>query len=134
MKCTFCFERISKEGGLPGCAEICPTEAITFGRRRTLLKVAKDRISDNPARYLDRIYGENEVGGTSWMYITAVPFEKLGFIDVPNEPTPKLAETIQHTLFSYLWSPIVLYGLLGGIMWTSHKNRAEAEDEEGDRR
>lgn len=134
MKCTFCFERISKEGGLPGCAEICPTEAITFGRRRTLLKVAKDRISDNPARYLDRIYGEKEVGGTSWMYITAVPFEKLGFIDVPNEPTPKLAETIQHTLFSYLWSPIVLYGLLGGIMWTSHKNRAEAEDEEGDRR
>jgi hypothetical protein len=67
------------------------------------------------------------------MYITGVPFEKLGFIDVPDKPTPKLAETIQHSLFAYLWSPIVLYGLLGGIMWTSRKNRSCPEDEEGDR-
>ena len=28
MKCTFCHERIAKAGGLPGCAEICPVEAI----------------------------------------------------------------------------------------------------------
>jgi formate dehydrogenase iron-sulfur subunit len=41
MKCTFCYERVSKEGKLPGCAEICPVEAITFGRRSTLLKLAK---------------------------------------------------------------------------------------------
>jgi formate dehydrogenase beta subunit len=134
MKCTFCFERISEAGGLPGCAEICPTEAITFGRRKTLLAVAKKRIQDNPARYLQEIYGEKEVGGTSWMYITAVPFEKLGFIDVPDKPTPRLAETIQHSLFAYLWSPIVLYGLLGGIMWASRGNRPHPEDEEGDRR
>ena len=33
-KCTFCFERISKKGGLPGCAAICPVEAITFGKPR----------------------------------------------------------------------------------------------------
>ena len=134
MKCTFCFERISKDGGLPGCAEICPTEAITFGKRKTLLDVAKKRIRKNPARYIDHIYGEKEVGGTSWMYISGVPFDKLGFIDVPNQPTPKLAETIQHTLFSYLWSPILLFGLLSGVMWTSHKNRVTPEDEEGDRR
>ena len=134
MKCTFCYERISKEGGLPGCAEICPTEAITFGKRKTLLKVARQRIGKNPARYIDHVYGEKEVGGTSWMYISGVPFDKLGFIDVPDRPTPKLAETIQHSLFSYLWSPILLFGLLSGVMWTSHKNRPNPEDEEGDRR
>jgi Fe-S-cluster-containing dehydrogenase component len=134
MKCTFCYERISREGGLPGCAEICPVEAITFGKRSTLLSVAKKRIKENPAKYIDHIYGETEVGGTSWMYISGVPFEQLGFIDVPDRPTPKLAETIQHTLFSYLWSPIVLFGLLGGVMWTSHKNGSSADREKGENR
>ena len=134
MKCTFCFERIEKEGGLPGCAEICPVEAITFGKRSTLLSVAKKRIRENPAKYIDHIYGEAEVGGTSWMYLSGIPFERLGFIEVPDHPTPKLAETIQHTLFSYLWSPIVLFGLLGGVMWTSHKNGNWKDSEEGEDR
>jgi Fe-S-cluster-containing dehydrogenase component len=134
MKCTYCYERISQAGGLPGCAEICPTEAITFGRRKTLLEVARKRIRDNPVQYLDHIYGEREVGGTSWMYISGIAFGKLGFIDVPETPTPRLSEKIQHTLFAYLWSPILLYGLLGGIMWTSRKRGPHSEAEEGDRR
>jgi formate dehydrogenase iron-sulfur subunit len=123
MKCTFCHDRISRDGGKPGCAEICPVEAITFGKRSTLLEVAEKRIRENPAQYVDHIYGEKEVGGTSWMYITGEPFQKLGFINVPMEPTPRLAEKIQHSLFSYLWSPIALYGILAGIMWTSRKNK-----------
>lgn len=123
-KCTFCYERISEQGGRPGCAAICPVEAITFGKRSTLLQLAKDRIKKNPAVYTDRIYGEKEAGGTSWLYISAVPFEKTGFIPVPSEPLPKRSESIQHSLFSYLWSPIALYGILGGIMWTSGKKGA----------
>ncbi|MFH1154693.1 MAG: 4Fe-4S dicluster domain-containing protein [Pseudomonadota bacterium] len=132
MKCTFCFERISEKGGLPGCAQICPVEAITFGRRSALLDLARERIRKNPAQYIDRIYGENEVGGTSWMYISGVPFDKLGFIRVPDQPTPKLAETIQHSLFSYLWSPILLFGLLSGIMWTSKKDEPTNGNEKGE--
>jgi Fe-S-cluster-containing dehydrogenase component len=133
MKCTFCFDRISKEGGLPGCAEICPVEAITFGRRAILLEVAKKRIRENPADYIDHLYGEREVGGTSWMYLSSVPFEKLGFIKLPDQPTPKLAETIQHTLFSYMWSPIVLFGLLGGLAWTAGRNNHQSDEDQGDR-
>jgi formate dehydrogenase iron-sulfur subunit len=49
MKCTFCYERVSKEGKLPGCAEICPVEAITFGRRSTLLKLAAHALQKTPA-------------------------------------------------------------------------------------
>ena len=131
MKCTFCYDRIAKENGLPGCAGICPVEAITFGKRSVLLTTAKKRIKDNPSKYVDRIYGEKEVGGTSWMYISGVPFEKIGFIDVPEEPTPKLAETIQHSLFSYLWSPIALYGILGGVMWASRNKREQNENDIG---
>lgn len=134
MKCTFCFDRISKEGGKPGCATICPVEAITFGKRSTLMKLAKNRLKENPADYIDHIYGENEVGGTSWMYISGVPFEKIGFNKLPSDPMPKLSETVQHSLFSYLWSPIALYGVLGGIMWAfkgNGDNNTDIEDKGG---
>jgi Fe-S-cluster-containing dehydrogenase component len=119
MKCTFCYERVQSDNKLPGCAEVCPVEAITFGRRSDLLKVAHARIKKNPGKYIDHVYGEKEVGGTSWMYLSAVPFERLGFVTLPDKPLPKLAETIQHSLFAYMWSPIVLFGLLGGVMWAS---------------
>jgi hypothetical protein len=54
-----------------------------------------------------------------WVYLSAVPFEKLGFNALPDKPMPKLAETIRHSLFAYMWSPIVLFGMLGGVMWAS---------------
>ncbi len=122
-KCTFCYERISKEGGLPGCAEICPVEALTFGKRSTLLGLARKRIKEDPARYIDHIYGEKELGGTSWMYISGEPFETLGFRSLPDQPVPRLTETIQHSLFSYLWSPALLFALLGGLMWSTKKRQ-----------
>ena len=116
-KCTFCFERISKRGGKPGCADICPVEAITFGPRRELLKLARNKIKTDPGKYLDHIYGEKEVGGTSWLYISREPFEKLGFLNLPEKSMPHLTETIQHGIFSYLWAPLTLFGILGGTMW-----------------
>jgi Fe-S-cluster-containing dehydrogenase component len=132
MKCTFCYDRVEKENRLPGCVEICPVEALTFGRRSTLLELARKRIADNPGNYVDYIYGEKEAGGTSWMYLSSVPFEKLGFVDLPDTPMPRLSESIQHSLFSYLWSPIVLFGMLSGVMWGfRNKGQRTENSEEG---
>ncbi|MDD3310574.1 4Fe-4S dicluster domain-containing protein [Pseudodesulfovibrio sp.] len=127
-KCTFCFERIEKEGGKPGCASICPVEAITFGRRSELVKQAHERIGGNPSRYVDHVYGEREVGGTSWMYVSGVPFERAGFQTLPEAPMPKATETIQHSLFSYLWSPLVLFGALGAVMRVTSRKGGEGEE------
>jgi len=77
MKCTLCQPRIEK-GKLPGCVEICPGEALTFGRRDDLIDAARQRIRKYPGRYVDHVYGEHEMGGTSWLYLSPVPFEKLG--------------------------------------------------------
>lgn len=114
-KCTFCFERL-QEGKKPGCASICPTEAITFGKRSMLLKLAHQRIDNDPGRYVDHVYGEQECGGTSWLYIAGQPFDKLGFLKVPDDPLPRRTESIQHALFSYLWSPALLFGGLAAAM------------------
>ena len=131
MKCTFCYDRISKQGGLPGCATICPTEALTFGKRQTLVKVAKQRLEQNPGKYINHLYGEKEAGGTSWMYLSAVPFEKVNLPVLPDKPMPKLSETIQHSLFSYLWSPIALFGLLGLFMGITGKKQEKKETGKG---
>jgi Fe-S-cluster-containing dehydrogenase component len=132
-KCTFCFDRVGKKGKMPACAAACPMEAITFGKRKDLLDDAHQRIRENPARYMDHVYGEEEAGGTCWMYVSGERFSKLGFAQVSTQPVPKLTETIQHSLFSYLWSPILLFGILGGIMaYTSRKDASGEANTRGD--
>ncbi len=79
MKCIMCYDTRLKKGRPPACVEACPQEALTFGRRIDLIKEGKQRIRDNPETYVDHIYGEHEVGGTSWMYLSSVPFEHVGF-------------------------------------------------------
>jgi len=76
-KCTMCYPRI-KEGKLPGCVEACPTEALVFGPRAELIRMARERMRAHPDRYQEHVYGEHEMGGTSWLYIAGQPFETLG--------------------------------------------------------
>ncbi len=128
MKCQFCFGRICEEGGVPACAAVCPVEAIRFGPREDLLQEAQIRIDRHPDRYIPHIFGRHEAGGTNWMYISGVPFEELGFPKVPDRPLPKLTESIQHGLFRYLWSPVVLFGILGGVMYMNkHRQNEQGE-------
>lgn len=87
MKCVFCYDTRLIHGKPPACVESCPIEALTFGRREDMLKVGKHRIKNNPGKYVDHIYGEHEAGGTAWMYISPVSFEKVGMDpNVPKEP------------------------------------------------
>jgi Fe-S-cluster-containing dehydrogenase component len=89
-KCTMCYPRIA-QGQLPGCVEVCPTEALTFGKRDDLLHIARERIRKYPDRYIDHIYGEHEMGGTNWLYLSDVPFKKVGMReDLGTTPAPQL--------------------------------------------
>ena len=128
MKCDFCFDR-TKDKKLPACVGICPAEALTYGPRTELIKIARNHIKRNPDRYVDHIFGEYEVGGTSWMYLASKDFKELDFPDLGKNPTPGVSESIQHGIFAYFVPPVSLYALLGGIMWIS-KRRKELEEEE----
>jgi len=111
-KCIFCAERL-KNGEKPACAEACPAGATLFGTRRELLEEARKRIYTNPGKYYNKIYGENEVGGTGIMYLSAVPFEKLGMNEkIGSTPYPEdtLGFLFSVPLVDVLW-PALLAGL-----------------------
>lgn len=112
MKCTMCYPRIT-QGQLPGCVESCPMEALTFGPREDLIKTARERISKYPGRYLDHIYGETEMGGTSWLYLSGVPFNELHMReDLGVTPAPELTSGALSVVpvIAGLW-PVLLMGI-----------------------
>ncbi|MCB0832101.1 MAG: 4Fe-4S dicluster domain-containing protein [Bacteroidetes bacterium] len=131
LKCDFCVHRTANEEK-PACVEICPVEALTYGRRHDLVKVARERIRKHPARYVDHIYGEHEVGGTSWLYLAGKDFKKIGFPrNLGNNPAPGVSESIQHGIFAYFMPPALLYALLGSIMWMRRKINHEESASDG---
>ena len=89
-KCIFCQPRLVQ--GLPtACAEACPTGATIFGDRDELIAEAQRRLRDEPEKYVQHIYGWQEAGGTSVLFLSAVPFAQLGFpANLPDQPLPML--------------------------------------------
>ena len=123
-KCTFCYDRIAT-GLEPACARACPTGAIKFGDRNGLLEMAKLRIENG--NYVKHIYGENEVGGTSFLYLSDVPFEKLGFPKVGIEAPPEI--TVKNW-YGGVPSLIMMGVTLLGSLWLYSKRRKDVEAEE----
>jgi Fe-S-cluster-containing dehydrogenase component len=105
QKCNMCFERL-QEGKRPACVQSCPTDALMFGMKRDLMEIARVRIYNHPERYVHKIYGEHEVGGTGWLYLSAVPFEEIGFrTDLGTTPYPEYTSDFLYGV------PLVLFGL-----------------------
>ena len=116
-KCTFCFEKKTSKGDKPACVQACPMEVMTFGKRNALIEIARQRIDKYPDRYVSHIYGEHEVGGTSWLYLSGLPFEKIDFPKLGYISAPSYTEPIQHAIFKHFIPPLSLYGVLGAFMW-----------------
>ena len=117
-KCNFCADRLG-QGLKPACGEACPTGALIFGKRSDLIAEAEQRIQKEPDRYVNHVYGKDEVGGASMLYLAAVPFEKLGFPTLDGNSLPEITKP-------YLESVPWQIGLVGSLMvgtylWTHRK-------------
>jgi Fe-S-cluster-containing dehydrogenase component len=116
-KCEMCRHR-TVEGKVPACVEICPVEALQYGRRDDLLRIAHERIAKNPGQYIDHVYGETEAGGTSWLYVAGRPFEDfspLGFPVLGPTSPARYTEATQHGIFKFGAAPMVLAALLATL-------------------
>jgi formate dehydrogenase iron-sulfur subunit len=122
-KCDFCTDRLAA-GKPTACAEACTKGAITFGTRDEMLSEAYRRIGAASYLYVPHVYGETEVGGTSMLYISDVPFEELGFrTELPPTPLPQYTWQVTRLI------PPVAGGIFMGLMAAYVKRRRHFFDE-----
>jgi Fe-S-cluster-containing dehydrogenase component len=127
VKCVMCHDRL-REGRAPACAEACPMGAVTFGKRDKLLRMARHRIEDEPERYISHIYGEHEAGGTSWLYLSSVPFTELGFPEgVPEKPMIELTRNYLDSVPMVFTAWPAIFGLVYGAMRSKEKKQKEPD-------
>ncbi|MFW2373335.1 MAG: hydrogenase 2 operon protein HybA [Gammaproteobacteria bacterium] len=149
QKCEFCTH-LQAKGEIPACCDVCPTGATLFGKVSDLKQEASKRLekaagethvfprgklgANRPPheaeipQYKQHVYGLNELGGTQIMYMSAVPFDKLGLpTNVPDYSYPSIAEGIQHTLYKWMIAPAIL---LSGLAFVVHKNTQHSHDDD----
>ncbi len=74
VKCTMCFDRIDA-GKKPMCVQVCPVNALEFGDREKIVKLARERAK----QVNGYVFGDEETYGNDVIYVSKVPFEELGF-------------------------------------------------------
>jgi len=106
--CWLCYNRVM-HGGKPACVVACPTGALDFGERDKMLEKARKRAEEING-YL---YGVNEVGGTTVIYISDVPMWELGMPKPDFIGTSSLARLEEAQLVASAPTGIALGFLLG---------------------
>ena len=120
-KCTFCADRLDS-GLTPACAKTCPSGAIHFGERDKLIAEAEVRIAKNPGKYVNHVYGKEEVGGTSILYLSAIPFDQLGLRALGTAPVTADSEIA--ALVVVPPALLTVAAVMSGIYWFT-KRRIE---------
>jgi formate dehydrogenase iron-sulfur subunit len=121
-KCILCYDKF-KAGELaqPACTAACPTQATIFGEREALLAEARRRIAAQPGRYIDRVWGEHEVGGTSVLYISDVDLAEAGWpADLRNA---SYAALTQAALSTVPWTFAGVGTVAFGVSWVIDRRR-----------
>jgi Fe-S-cluster-containing dehydrogenase component len=131
MKCDLCADK-TLAGGRPACVDICPQEAMVFGRRDQLLALARERLTIHPERYETAIYGDREVGGTSWLYLADRSFQDLSLPALPLESPAVTTERIQHGIFRGFSGPMMMFAIVSVIMKSAGKHPDDIADQEVD--
>ncbi|MBP9212387.1 MAG: hydrogenase 2 operon protein HybA [Bacteroidetes bacterium] len=132
VKCQFCDHRTDGKG--PACCDVCPREAVIYGTREELLRIARKRIADNPGKYYeDKIYGEYEGGGTQVLYLSHIEPKLLGhLVPLDHRSIPEQVESVQNTLYMGFLSPVIVYAALTSYMkkqWHKHEEEAKHVEE-----
>jgi len=150
-KCQLCQHRLG-EGKYAACAEVCPTGATLYGpvaeltkeadRRRALppgstTTIPRGRIGGTDTyvgkigHYVDRVYGEKEIGGTQVRHLSGVRFELLNKPVLPDVAPARISESLQHAVYNGLIAPIAFLGALAVFAWRHMRPTGEPPADSG---
>jgi Fe-S-cluster-containing dehydrogenase component len=139
VKCELCRNRADPaKGGLlavanPACCEVCPREAVIYGKREELLAEAKRRLAADPKRYNGKVFGEKDGGGTQVLYLAPanVTFKQLGLPDLTEESSAHFSESVSHAPYVHGLTPIALYAAMAFVINRNKKKEEAGHGEEG---
>ena len=113
----------------PACTKVCPTQAVIYGKRGDLLAEAHRRIKEKPGFYFeDRVYGQNEAGGTQCLVLSHVDYSHLGLPKLGNESPAAQTRKVSDFVYRGFLTPVVVYGGIVAIVrnrWKEHLKHAE---------
>ena len=124
-KCVFCDSRIAA-GRQPACTEACTQRATIFGTREAMIEEAHRRIKERPDHYVDKVFGETEIGGTSVLYISDIPLDFLAY--KPNMGDQPLDDLTWAALSKVPALALSVGGLMAGVWWVTGRRMKLAAD------
>ncbi len=80
--CTFCIDRVT-QGKQPACVKTCPPNALTFGKREDILKLAYERQKQVPG---SKVYGDKNLGDVKSLNVIYLLPVGPKSLDLPESP------------------------------------------------
>jgi Fe-S-cluster-containing dehydrogenase component len=129
-KCDLCHDRLV-QGKAPACVEACPKKAMLIGPRNEIQTIARERA----AAMNGYIYGKDENGGTSTLYVSPVSFEAINKTMEKKPGRPDMKPGVQRAMAGtdaagklVLASPIVGAAVAAGALGWLSKRKALLKD------
>lgn len=115
-KCDLCRTRLQEKKN-PYCIEVCPRKAMQIGTRKEIFAKAEELKS----KYNGDIYGLNENGGTSTLYVSSVPFKEIDNALAGQTAAGDARVTRMHNPDNILdkqkgWALLSVFAPIGGVI------------------
>ncbi len=113
-KCDLCRDLLDK-GEPPKCMSACPQKAMALGPRDKIHALA-DRLKQEYNGYL---YGKDEHGGTSTIYVSKIPFDKIDALlieDVNPQSVMRFHQPENESVKQHRRASVALLAPLAGIV------------------
>ena len=130
-KCDLCNDRLA-HGKLPGCVEACPRKAMLIGPKKDIEAQAQTRAQQMKGY----IYGKNENGGTSTLYVSPVSFELINKTMAKKPGQPDMKPDVERRMVgtdplgkAVLAAPVLGLVAAGAFGWFSRRKDQVRKEE-----
>ncbi|QGG48401.1 4Fe-4S dicluster domain-containing protein [Heliorestis convoluta] len=131
-KCTFCLGRIGNNME-PACSKTCVTDAILYGPRDEMVRVAQERLQTVQGQYPKAtLYGIDELGGLGMIYLLP---DRPSKYDLPENPQAPLSLTLLKDVVQPAGTLALagtVVGLAGAALLSWRNERMKGGDKKND--